>query len=185
MLPAHSSSRGPAACGRRLPSELLLRGSGHGTGDSDARRGDRSRRIRANQRMGLDSDAALYLLANVLGTAILTGCAAVDHELGFVFVEGVWAVVSTLRLIRALRRARATTLDRREIPVTSAEENKALVEGFVEASNKDRWAQWSNTWARPAPGGSRTRCPSPGRTRNQSSSACSKHCSRPSKLSPR
>jgi hypothetical protein len=61
----------------------------------------------ANQRMGLGSDAALYLLANALGTAILTGCAAVDHEFGFVFVEGVWAVVSTLSLIRALGRDRS------------------------------------------------------------------------------
>ena len=61
----------------------------------------------ANQRMGLSSDAALYLLANALGTAILTGCAAVDHELGFVLVEGVWAVISTLSLIRALRRDHA------------------------------------------------------------------------------
>jgi hypothetical protein len=61
----------------------------------------------ANQRLGLSSDAALYLLANAVGTAILTGCAAVNHDLGFVLLEGVWAIVSTLSLIRAVRRDRA------------------------------------------------------------------------------
>ena len=62
----------------------------------------------ANQRMGLSSDAPLFLLANAVGTAVLTGCAAVNHDLGFVLLEGVWAVISTLSLIRALRRDRAT-----------------------------------------------------------------------------
>jgi hypothetical protein len=61
----------------------------------------------ANQRLGLSSDAALYLLANAVGTAILTGCAAVNHDLGFVLLEGVWAIVSTLSLIRAVRRDRS------------------------------------------------------------------------------
>jgi hypothetical protein len=56
----------------------------------------------ANQRMGLSSDAVLYLLANALGTAILTGCAAVNHDLGFVLLEGVWAIISTLSLFRAM-----------------------------------------------------------------------------------
>ena len=62
----------------------------------------------ANQRLGLSSDAALYLFANAFGTAILTGCAAVNHDLGFVLLEGVWAIVSTLGLIRALRREQAS-----------------------------------------------------------------------------
>jgi hypothetical protein len=61
----------------------------------------------ANQRMGLSSDAALFLLANALGTAILTACAAVNHDLGFTVLEGTWAIVSTLSLIRAVRRDRS------------------------------------------------------------------------------
>lgn len=60
----------------------------------------------ANQRLGLSSDAVLYLLANAVGTGILTGCAGVNHDLGFVLLEGTWAVVSTLSLIRAVRRDR-------------------------------------------------------------------------------
>jgi len=56
----------------------------------------------ANQRMGLSSDAVLFLLANAVGTAILTVCAAVNHQLGFVLLEGVWAIVSTLSLFRAM-----------------------------------------------------------------------------------
>jgi hypothetical protein len=58
----------------------------------------------ANQRWGLSSDARSYLLANALGAAILTGCAVVNHQLGFVLLEGVWAVVSTVGLIRTLRQ---------------------------------------------------------------------------------
>jgi hypothetical protein len=62
----------------------------------------------ANQRMGLSSDSALFLLLNAVGTAILAVVAGVNHDLGFVLLEGVWAIVSTLGLVRALRREAAT-----------------------------------------------------------------------------
>jgi hypothetical protein len=62
----------------------------------------------ANQRMGLSSDSALFLLLNAVGTAILAVVAGVNHDLGFVLVEGVWAVVSTLGVFRAFRREAAT-----------------------------------------------------------------------------
>jgi hypothetical protein len=64
----------------------------------------------ANQRLGLSSDAVLYLLANAVGTGILTGCAAVNHDIGFTLLEGVWAIVSTLSLIRAVRRDQCVRL---------------------------------------------------------------------------
>jgi len=57
----------------------------------------------ANQRWGLRSDARSYLLANTVGAAILTVCAVANSQLGFVLLEGVWTVVSTVGLIRALR----------------------------------------------------------------------------------
>lgn len=58
----------------------------------------------ANQRMGLSSDSALFLLLNAVGTAILAVVAGVNRDLGFVLLEGVWAIVSTLGLVRAVRR---------------------------------------------------------------------------------
>jgi hypothetical protein len=57
----------------------------------------------ANQRWGLRSDARSYLFANAVGAAILTVCAALDSQVGFVLLEGVWTVVSTVGLIKALR----------------------------------------------------------------------------------
>ncbi|MGQ0466753.1 MAG: CBU_0592 family membrane protein [Sporichthyaceae bacterium] len=58
----------------------------------------------ANQRFGLSSDSVWFLLANFVGTSILAVCAAVNRDAGFTLVEGVWAIVSLLGLVRALRR---------------------------------------------------------------------------------
>ena len=57
----------------------------------------------ANQRFGLPSDSAKFLLANGVGTAILAVVAAVNGDLGFLLLEGVWAIVSFLSLARLLR----------------------------------------------------------------------------------
>ncbi len=57
----------------------------------------------ANQRFRLSSDSPLFLLANALGTSILAVVAAVNRDLGFTLLEGVWAVVSFASLARALR----------------------------------------------------------------------------------
>lgn len=61
-----------------------------------------------NQRMGLSSDSVLFLLLNAVGTAILAVVAGVNHDLGFTLLEGVWAVISTLSLRKALRGSAAT-----------------------------------------------------------------------------
>jgi di/tricarboxylate transporter len=58
----------------------------------------------ANQRMGLSSDSVLFLVLNAVGTAILAVVAGVNRDLGFLLLEGVWAIVSTLSLVRAVRR---------------------------------------------------------------------------------
>ena len=57
----------------------------------------------ANQRMGLRSDSVPFLVANAVGTAVLAAVAAVGRDIGFTLLEGVWSVVSTLSLVRALR----------------------------------------------------------------------------------
>ena len=48
----------------------------------------------ANQRFGLSSDSAAFLLANGVGTSILAVVAGVNGDLGFLLLEGVWAIVS-------------------------------------------------------------------------------------------
>lgn len=57
----------------------------------------------ANQRFGLSSDSGKFLLANAVGTSILAIVAGVNGDLGFLLLEGVWAVVSFLSLGRLLR----------------------------------------------------------------------------------
>jgi len=56
----------------------------------------------ANQWRGLRTDSALFLLCNAVGTGILAVVAGVNGDLGFLLLEGVWALVSTHGLVRAL-----------------------------------------------------------------------------------
>lgn len=44
-----------------------------------------------------------YLLPNLVGSTAMTVTAVISHEWGFVFLEGVWALVSALGLIQHLR----------------------------------------------------------------------------------
>jgi hypothetical protein len=57
----------------------------------------------ANQRFGLSSDSVSFLLANAVGTTILAIVAGVNGDLGFLLLEGVWAIVSFTSLTRVLR----------------------------------------------------------------------------------
>ncbi|MGQ0842786.1 MAG: CBU_0592 family membrane protein [Sporichthyaceae bacterium] len=57
----------------------------------------------ANQRYGLPSDSIWFLLANCVGTAILAVVAGVNRDMGFLLVEGVWAIVSFVSIVRLYR----------------------------------------------------------------------------------
>jgi hypothetical protein len=49
----------------------------------------------------------LYSVANFLGSAVLTVVAVVDWQLGFILLEGTWAVVSLWGIFSNFRGRRA------------------------------------------------------------------------------
>lgn len=57
----------------------------------------------ASQAGRLRPEAVLYLALNFTGSGILAVLAAVDRQWGFLLLEGVWALVSLLGLIRKVR----------------------------------------------------------------------------------
>jgi hypothetical protein len=52
----------------------------------------------------LDQRSISYLVLNLVGSAILAVLAALDGQLGFLLLEGVWAVVSAWSLAQELRK---------------------------------------------------------------------------------
>lgn len=45
----------------------------------------------------------VYLLLNLVGSGVLAADAALGHQWGFLLLEGVWALVSVLSLLRRRR----------------------------------------------------------------------------------
>jgi hypothetical protein len=55
----------------------------------------------------LDQKSVLYLVFNVVGSAVLAVDAALGQQWGFLLLEGVWAIVSLASLIAVLWRTKA------------------------------------------------------------------------------
>ncbi len=51
----------------------------------------------------LDQRSISYLVLNLIGSAILAVLAAIGGQIGFLLLEGVWAIVSLWALIDELR----------------------------------------------------------------------------------
>ncbi|HEY8478085.1 MAG TPA: hypothetical protein VIN09_14585 [Chloroflexota bacterium] len=56
----------------------------------------------AGVQMGwLKVEQRLYNLLNLLGSLLLAYVAVLDNRIGFILLEGVWAAISALALLRA------------------------------------------------------------------------------------
>jgi hypothetical protein len=60
----------------------------------------------ANQFGWLKPSQLSYQIANLVGSVILTIIAVIEVQLGFILLEGAWALVSLLGIITVLRGAR-------------------------------------------------------------------------------
>lgn len=56
-----------------------------------------------NQRGWMDAKRPSYNLLNLVGSGLLAWVAIVDHRLGFIFLETVWALLSIPPLVAAGR----------------------------------------------------------------------------------
>jgi len=52
----------------------------------------------------LDQHSLVYLVLNLVGSFVLAVIALVDERWGFLLLEGVWSIVSTVSLGAVLRR---------------------------------------------------------------------------------
>jgi hypothetical protein len=62
----------------------------------------------ANQLGRTDTSSLSYQIANFVGSAILTVVAVIEVQLGFILLEGAWALVSLWGTIRVLWGAGAS-----------------------------------------------------------------------------
>jgi drug/metabolite transporter (DMT)-like permease len=65
------------------------------------------------QRGVLDARSRVYLLVNLVGSAVLAVDAWFGAQWGFFVLEGVWAVVSAAGLVGTARRAQTSSSSRR------------------------------------------------------------------------
>ncbi|HJQ06961.1 MAG TPA: hypothetical protein VJ872_16045 [Nocardioides sp.] len=70
----------------------------------------------AAQRGRLGSTSPAYLVLNLTGSSVLAVLAALETELGFLLLEGVWAVVSASGLVTEVLRRRSSTTAGAEVP---------------------------------------------------------------------
>jgi hypothetical protein len=61
----------------------------------------------ANQLGRVDNSNLSYQVANLVGSGVLTVVAVIEAQLGFILLEGTWALVSLWGIITVLRGARA------------------------------------------------------------------------------
>lgn len=66
----------------------------------------------AAQRGWLDQKSKLYLVLNLLGSAVLSVEAVLAEQWGFLLLEGVWAIVSAAGLVALARRSRTRSSSR-------------------------------------------------------------------------
>jgi hypothetical protein len=59
-----------------------------------------------SQRGTLTTTSRVYLVLNFVGSGILATLAAIDLQYGFLLLEGVWAIVSAVGLVKSLRAPR-------------------------------------------------------------------------------
>ena len=52
------------------------------------------------QRGRVTTDSWRYLVPNLVGSTVLAVDAAIEHQWGFLLLEGVWALVSLVSLLR-------------------------------------------------------------------------------------
>jgi hypothetical protein len=58
----------------------------------------------------VDQSGYRYLVANAIGSAILTATAIISREWGFIMLEGVWAIVSVYSIARRAAGGAAGTV---------------------------------------------------------------------------